>query len=131
MKMAELDLSPKFPPSSSSSKRGGPSHFTRGNPSNKVPDFIVRHPAHFTDTPPRARTCLFLADGDHYDHTSVLSDNGDHDDGDHDDGEHEDVGDEDDQLTHHQVGHILSLAPHTPALALDIANESVFQFQSS
>ena len=59
-------------------------------------------------------------------------DDGEHeDDGDHDDGEHEDVGDEDDQLTHHQVGHILSLAPHTPALALDIANESVFQFQSS
>ena len=59
-------------------------------------------------------------------------DDGEHeDDGDHDDGEHEDVGDEDDQLTHHQVGHILSLAPHTPALALDIASESVFQFQSS
>ena len=59
-------------------------------------------------------------------------DDGEHeDDGDHDDGEHEDVGDEDDQLTHHQVGHILSLAPHTPALVLDIANESVFQFQLS
>ena len=56
-------------------------------------------------------------------------DDGEHeDDGDHDDGEHEDVGDEDDQLTHHQVGHILSLAPHTPALALDIAIESVFRF---
>ena len=51
--------------------------------------------------------------------------------GDDDDGKHEDDGDEDDQLTHHQVGHILSLAPHTPALALDIANESVFQLQSS
>ena len=48
--------------------------------------------------------------------------------GDDDDGEHEDVGDEDDQLTHHQVGHILSLAPHTPALALDIVNKSVFRF---
>ena len=55
-------------------------------------------------------------------------DDGEHeDDGDHDDGEHEDVGDEDDQLTHHQVGHILSLAPHTPALALDIVNKSVFR----
>ena len=50
---------------------------------------------------------------------------------DHDDGEHQNDGDEDDQLTHHQVGHILSLAPHTPALVLDIANESVFQFQPS
>ena len=60
--------------------------------------FIVRHPAHFTDTPPRARTCMFLADGDHYDHTCVLFDDGDHDDGDHhdrtcvlnDDGDHDD-----------------------------------------
>ena len=49
-----------------------------------MPDFIVRHPAHFTDTPPRARTCMFLADGDHYDQTCVFFD-GDHDDGDHDD----------------------------------------------
>ena len=36
-------------------------------------------------TPPRARTCVFLADGDHYDHTCVLFDDGDHDDGDHND----------------------------------------------
>ena len=41
--------------------------------------------------------------------------------GDDDDGKHEDDGDEDDQLTHHQVGHILSLAPHTLAPALGIA----------
>ena len=68
-----------------------------------------------------------LGDDDDGEH----EDDGDHDDGEHDGGEHEDDGDEDDQLTHHQVGHILSLAPHTPALALDIANESVFQFQSS
>ena len=42
-----------------------------------MPAFIVRHPAHFTDTPPRARTCVFLADGDHYDHTCVLFDDDD------------------------------------------------------
>ena len=54
---------------------------------------------------------------------------GDDDDGEHEgDGDHKDVGDEDDQLTHHQVTHILSLAPHTPALALDIVNKSVFRF---
>ena len=59
-------------------------------------------------------------------------DDGEHeDDGDHDDGKHENIYDEDDQLTHHQVGHILSLAPHTPALALDIVNKSVFRFYSS
>ena len=50
-----------------------------------MPAFIVRHPAHFTDAPPRARTCMFLADGDHYEHTCVLHVDGDHDDGDHSD----------------------------------------------
>ena len=62
-----------------------------------MPVFIVRQPAHFTDTTPRARTCMFLADGDHYDHTCELFDDGDHDDGDnddhkcvlHDDGDHD------------------------------------------
>ena len=73
------------------------------------------------------KTALFLKVG--FPKSAILGDddNGEHeDDGDHDDGEHEDVGDEDDQLTHHQVGHILSLAPHTPALALE--DKSVFRF---
>ena len=80
-----------------------------------MPAFIVRHPAHFTDTPPRARTCVFLADGDHYDHTCVLFDDSDHDDGyhndhtcvHHDDGDHDDhtcvLLDDGDHLTTHSV----------------------------
>ena len=86
MKMAELDLS-KVPTillllqawrafslykrepikQSASLHSSAPGSFHRHNPSST---YIVC-------------TCMFLAGGDHYDHTCVLFDDGDHDDGDH------------------------------------------------
>ena len=49
---------------------------------------------------------------------AILGEDGGDDDDEDDDGIEDD---DDGQLTHHQVGHILSLAPHTLAPALGIA----------
>ena len=79
MKMAELDLS-KVPTILLLLQAWRAFSLYKREPIKQSAAFIVRQPAHFTDTPPRARTCMFLADGDHYDHTCVLHDDGDHDD---------------------------------------------------